>query len=961
MTNINKKRLLLTTLLSTAFAGTLAVPAMAQTAEDEIVVTGSRIKKKDFTSNAPVATVEAAQFERTGAVNTENLLNTLPQTVPGLDRTSNNPGNGSATVNLRGLGSNRTLVLIDGIRAVPFSGGGVVDLNTIPTALVRNVEVLTGGASAVYGSDAVAGVVNFIYNDSFEGVQLDLGTQLTQKGDAGLYNAGVTLGTNLDGGRGNVALNINYTSREPLFQGDRDFSTFAQFDDGAGGLFDGGSSGIPSLAFNASIADPGDTGRVTFNQDGSVRPFIFGGADNDFYNYAPVNYIQLPQERFATTALGRYEISENVEAYARASFSANKVDSQLAPTPIFQTSQFSLDGNPFLPVATQRLLSDAVGDGVDTDGDGIDDTATAFLRRRLEEVGPRRTVDDNQAFQVLGGLRGDVWFKDGWTYDVYLSEGRTLRAQAQQGNVNRARFSAALLLADADGDGNVDIDANGNASCAADPGGATVACTPMNIFGAGNISDDAAAYLRTAVAARATYEQTVFGANFAGDLGDFEIMGAGQIGAAFGVEYIENQFAFDPSQDLAASTIAGFNGSPAVSGKYDVWSAYGELSVPLLADLPFAQSVTLDLAGRLSDYSTAGKADAFKIGGDWTVNDDIRFRGNYNTTVRAPSVTDLFSPQGQNFPGAQDPCSANANQAITAAIEAICVATGVPAANVGSNLINTVSGQVPALAGGNPNLDVETGETWTVGAVYTPSFVDGLTLSVDYYDITIEEIIGSISAQEALDLCYVNAGTGGAGSQFCNLVTRQSDGQINTLTLTSQNSANATNRGVDVAATYTLETGDFLGSDYGSVALRYLGTFNLENDFLSNPAADLITCAGEFGNTCGEPDSEYRHRVSSIWNTDSFSTQLVWRMVGEVEDDLGVGGGSSVDSIDAFHYFDGSTTWDVNDNLAFTFGVNNLLDEQPPILGDNQEQANTYPATYDVFGRTFFLNAKTRF
>ena len=974
MTNLNKKRLLLTTLLSTAFAGTLAVPAVAQTADDDqIVVTGSRIKKKDFTSNAPVATVEAAQFERTGSINTENLLNTLPQTVPGLDRTSNNPGNGSATVNLRGLGSNRTLVLVNGTRQVPFGSGGVVDLNTIPIALVQNVEVLTGGASSVYGSDAVAGVVNFIYNDNFEGIEADLGVQMTQQGDAGLYNAGITMGANLDGGRGNVALNMNYTSREDLFQGDRDFSRFAQFDSGPGETINGGSSGVPGTAifapFNFGVPVPetaqfgGETSApIFFNSDGTISPFRFSFAsENDFYNYAPVNYIQLPQERFSTTALARYEINEWAEVYGRASFSSNKVDSQLAPTPIFQTSTFSLDGNPFIDAGAQQIISDTIGSGVDTDGDGIDDTARGFLRRRLEEVGPRETKDDNQAFQVLTGIRGDLWFAEGWEYDVYLSEGRTLRAQQQNGNVNRGRFNSGLLLADADGDGNVDVDANGNPTCAAGAaGGGTVGCSPLNIFGPNNISAASAAYISTAVASRSTYEQTVFGANFTGDLGDFTVNGD-TIGAAFGVEYIENEFAFDPSQDLAAFTIAGFNGSPPVAGGFDVWSAYGEVSVPLLRDKPFAQSVTLDLAGRISDYSIAGNANTWKIGGDWEVNDQLRFRGNFNTAVRAPSIDELFRPQGQNFPGGQHPCSANAEIPITDAIRAVCEGLGVPADNVGSAIINTISGQTPTLDSGNLNLGVEEAETFTIGAVFRPDFAQGLTFSVDYYDITIEDAISIIPVQSFTNLCFTNAEVGGIGSDFCNAISLQSDGSINTVSRQFENAALVTNRGVDLAANYSLETADWLGSDFGTLSLAYLGTYNIENDFQPTIlVADTITCAGEFGNTCGEPDPEYRHRMTAILDTDRFSTQLVWRHIGSLDDDAGPGS-SSIDSIDAFNYFDGSSTWDVNDNLALTLGINNLFDEQPPILGDNQEQANTFPATYDVFGRTFFLNAKTRF
>jgi len=288
--------------VSAALAG-MMLPTLALAQDDaadaeveEVIVTGSRIAKQDFVSNSPVATVGREQFVLTNTINTEALLNSLPQTVPGLDRTSNNPGNGTATVDLRGLGANRTLVLIDGKRVTPTSSSGIVDINSIPASLVKSVEVLTGGASAVYGSDAVAGVVNFILRDDFEGVELNMSTEQTEKGDAGLSTIDLTIGGNFGGDRGNAVLNLQWTDREDLFQGDRDFSTFAQFDDtDANGnpiLIDGGSSGIPGLSiFNGGLAGYSPSAGVTFGQDGSIRPFETG-TPNDFYNYAPVNYIR---------------------------------------------------------------------------------------------------------------------------------------------------------------------------------------------------------------------------------------------------------------------------------------------------------------------------------------------------------------------------------------------------------------------------------------------------------------------------------------------------------------------------------------------------------------------------------------------------------------------------------------------------------------------------------------------
>lgn len=950
---MNKKQLLLTTLLSAVTFGAAAVPANAQVEEDEIVVTGSRIKKKDFISNSPIATVDASQFENTFSINTENLLNTLPQTVPGLDRTSNNPGNGSATVDLRGIGANRTLVLVNGTRMIPFGQNGVVDLNTIPTSLIQNVEVLTGGASSVYGADAVAGVVNFILKDDFEGVETNIGYTATDRGDAGLFNVDATIGANLADGRGNVVMNVSYADREALFQGDRDFSEVALFNDGNGGLEPGGSSGVPGTSiFSGFDFGNGVSGPGVFEGNGTLRPFVLGGQVNDFYNYAPVNFIQLPQERFTITSLGSYELTDKIELYGRASFAQNRVDSELAPTPIFQTSQFSLDGNPFIDPASQAVISGTLGDGVDTDGDGIDDTATGFLRRRLVEVGPRQTQDINDAFQITLGLRGDL--TDTWSYDAYFQEGRTVRAQTQNGNVNRGRFDQALLLADADGDGNVDVDASGNPSCSdTSQNGGIGGCSPLNIFGPGNISDAAATFINTAAAATSEFTQTVIQGNLSGDLGSLRIS-EDPIGIAIGAEYIENSADFRPSQDVAASTIAGFNGSPPSGGAFEVGSVYGELSVPVIANAPFAERITLDLAGRYSDYSTSGGVEAYKIGGEWAINDQFRIRGNYNRAVRAPNIGELFAPVGENFPGAVDPCSANGNP--SAAVSAICAATGVPTGQIGSAVINTVSGQVQTLSGGNDSLSVEKADTYTVGFVVQPAAIEGLSLSVDYYDITINDAIAQFGggANNVLNVCYNDTTAGGVGSAFCNAITRASDGSIDFISLQSQNVASIDVSGVDIAADYRFDLGD-----KGSLGLNYLGTYNIKNDFTAFAGADVITCAGEFGTTCGEPDPSYRHRVTSNWNKGSVGVQLGWRMIGGVDDDAP--GTNTVDSISARHYFDLSSTWDISDQFALTIGSNNVLDKEPPVIGDNDEQANTYPASYDVFGRTFFANLKTRF
>ena len=992
--------------LATALAATsVAVPVFAaddETMIEEVVVTGSRIKRADFTSNAPVATIGSDQIDITGTINTESLLNTMPQMVPGFDRTSNNPGNGTATVDLRGLGSSRTLVLVNGTRANPTTQGGTVDINNIPAALIERVEVLTGGASAVYGSDAVAGVVNFILKDDFSGVSFSQSAEQTENGDAALYSTNLTIGANFDDGRGNVAVNLSYTDREDLFQGDRDFSTFAQFDssDANGNpiLIDGGSSGVPGTSIFAGglgNISPDNFG-VTFDPDGSVRPFITEGNDNDFYNYAPVNYIQLPQERYQATALAHYELMDGHEAYGRVMYTSSRVPQQLAPTPIFQSgTEFTLDGSPFLTAQAQaalsgnnagilgvgtrqdRVFADAAGNpatalgaadsGItctncvydsdltdtdprlnigplqDADGDGIADTGTAFLRRRLREVGPRISDDLYTGFQIKGGIRGEI-ADTTWSYDAYIQEGSVTSSNTQSGNVNRDRFKQALLLDLTDPTGGTCADTSAN--------GSTTDCAPINIFGEGNISEAGAAFLRTAVAAIGTFDQTVASVNFSGEL--FEMSG-GAVSAAFGYEHQSHAADFRPSQDLAAGTIAGFNGSPASGGAYRVDSYYGELYMPLLRDMAMAEAVDLELAYRSSDYSTVGTVDSFKVSGSWAFNEQVRLRAGFNTAVRAPNIGELFSPQGEGFPGSTDPCAAEG--APSAAVQAICVATGVPASVVGSPAINLAAGQVRQLSGGNPNLTEEDAETLTVGIVVEPEMIEGLTFSVDYFDIEIEDAVAAFGggANNVLTTCYDAASAnGGAGSPFCNAVTRRADGTIDFVSTGSQNVASITLNGIDVLASYDTE---LFG---GNMRLNYVGTFTNESDFTPFEGADTITCAGEFGNDCGEPLPEYKHRVTANWSRDNITAQLLWRYIGESSDD-DEGTVYFVETLDGENYFDAAVSYAFNDNFAVNVGVDNLLDTEPPILGDNQEQANTYPATYDVFGRTWYVKGSVTF
>ena len=950
-----KTRLLASSVFAGAAFGLVAMSAVAQeegdgeARQETVTVTGSRIAKQDFVSNSPIATVDAEVFELTGSVNTEDVLNTLPQAIPGFDRTSNNPGGGYATANLRGLGSSRTLVLMDGKRFVPTTSTGVVDLNNIPPSLIERVEVITGGASAVYGSDAVAGVVNFILKDDFEGFEANIGYEATMEhGDAEYYTADVTFGSNFDSGRGNVTVNIGYTNRKAVFQGDRDFSTEALGDSG-GVLVGFGSSGVPaghsfdSFDFTAlGLADPANcpagttlsggacVGQAIFDGANGFRPWINGGEGNDRYNYAPVNYLQLPQERFNTTSIAHYDINEDTQVYARFTGAFNQVPQQLAPTPAFTSITTAVD-NPFLSPTAQAAFAQ-----LDTDGDGF---ATTFIGRRMEETGGRKSNDDFFAFQVQTGLTGTL--AGSVDYDVFFQTGRTQDNVDLEGDISLGRYLQAV---------NVTDDGSGNPVCV-DPSGG---CVPLNIFGAGNISDEAAAFVSAGLNAKAEYNQTVAGASFSGSTeGLFELPG-GPIGWAFGGEYREESFAFRPDDNLGTGNLLGFNAQPPLEGGFDVYDLYAEFYAPILADQPGVELLAIEGAFRVSEYSTVGQTETYKIGGEYAPIDGLRFRGLYNTAVRAPNISELFSAVGNGFPPATDPCSASQDP-VGAGIAALCTATGVP--NVG--VYEQRNSQIEGLFGGNPDLEPEEAETYTIGFVYEPHFVDGLTVAIDYYDISITDYVTTLAGgvQGILNQCYLPANnpSQSASTVFCQAANRGASGEP----LVLANLANAGSldtAGIDLQVDYTFE----LDAVPGTFGVNYTGLVLDSWNFYAFDGAEVDDCKGHFGLFCDDPVPEYKHNMAFSWADGPFSAQLRWEFIGEIADD-----NDDVDyvveDLDAASYFNLSGSWDVNDNLRFTLGIDNLLDEEPPIIGSNQEQANTYPATYDPFGRTLFGSAKIRF
>ena len=961
-----KGRLLSASMLS-GVAALSAVPAFAQEADDTIVVTGSRIQREDLNAPSPVTTVNSEQLVLTNTVNTEQFLNTLPQVVPAFDQTSNNPGNGTATVNLRGLGTTRTLVLVDGAR---FAGSGpafVVDLNNIPAALVERVDVVTGGASAIYGSDAVAGVVNFILRDDFEGIQLDASHELSAAGwDANTTNVALTMGGNFADGRGNVVISGSYTNREALFQGDRADSALTFRDPGPGNESAGfsltGSANIPGGGFfspqfnnfgvNAgtntnfvgqTIADidplcgAASTTCTGFRgSDGTnVNGFRFGvpaGQADDTYNYAPENYLQLPQERYNLSGFASYEINDNMEAYMRGVFSEVVVDSQLAPTPAFLLLTVNND-NPTIPTTLRSLIT---GQPAVDNGDG---TSSFFISKRYEELGTRNSLRTTNALQLLGGLRGDI--NDNWSYDTYLNFTRSNNSQIQTGNISVAALQAGLL-------------------CDGGPTAVASGCTVpyVDLFGGqGGISPAAATSISRTGAILQEVEQTQWVGTLSGNLDGLSTPWAeGGAALVLGLEYRDLVGNTIPDSVLGPD-VRGFNQSAPVGGRYDVYEVFGELIMPLVTDQPFFESLQLNGAYRYSDYSLAavGGVHTFAVGLDWEPVSGMRFRGNFQRAVRAPNIAELFAPQTNGFPTATDPCSPDP---MTGGLRAGTIASTCP----GGGTVAQPFGQIQVLAGGNPGLTNETSDTITIGMVWQPDFVDGLTIQVDYYDIEVEDAVTTVPLQTILNECHQQ----GIASQ-CAITDQGRDPSsgvagINGFLapLGAINAANLAARGIDVNLGYSIDAFS------GTITAQYYGNYTLRSSFQSTPGSAVIECAGFFSGNCGEPTPEYKHTAQFGYIYGPLTASLRWRYISSVDADpttFPAGTLSSLsDSIDAVNYVDVTTQYAVNENLDLTLGVRNILGKDTPLLGSTvNEQANTWPATYTPFGRQLFFGASVRF
>lgn len=926
----------------------------------EIVVTGSRIQRRDLTSSSPLTVVQDEEFELSGTVNVEQVLNTLPQVIPGTTSFSNNPGNGAATLDLRGLGTTRTLVLVNGRRYFFFDANQVVDLNTIPSFLLDSVDVVTGGASAVYGSDALAGVVNFRLMNDLNGIKAGTQYNITEEGDGSRFNAYLAVGAELPDGRGNVVAYGEYFKRDAIFQGDRPFSTFAAGEacitpgstnpsTGVGtpfggavstcttrggelGLAPGGSSTPPFGRFRDFLGTTGSN----FNRgagivfDGPGGPVRNAVQPQDLYNYAPVNYLQLPQERFLLGGYGEFEITEGLIPFVEVAFANNRVQQELAATPV--TGFFDINVNSIAQFLNADTLARFRRAAAATGDPNV--IERAFVQRRTTETGARNSFDERNAFRVLGGVKGSI--VDDLNYESYYFYARTRNANVQQGNISRSAFAAGL---------------NGTG-------------TPINIFGPNTLTQAQVDAISITAQNNDISTLQVANAAITGNLFFTSPLASNSIGFAVGGEYRSVSAQFIPDTALSSGDVIGFNAADPTEGGYNVREGFAELLIPLIENR-FIDRLQLTAAYRYSDYSlrNVGGVHAYAGGVEFSPIRDLTLRGQYQRAVRAPNVDELFSGGGIGFPNATDPCSSRNTTNRTDAIRQLCIAQGVPAGAVFTSGVQ-INDQIPSRFGGNPDLEEETSDTYTVGAVFRPRFIPRLSITVDYFDISIDDTISTIGTNTVFDLCF---NRGDPGGEFCQLINRNAAGiisgeqfSVNTL---GRNIASLEVKGVDLQVDYSQPLGfSLMGGEESRLNFFFLGTYTDESNFtpIANIPEGEITCAGEFGITCGEPTPEYKwtSRLSFIDGPGTISFR--WRHLSSVDDDA-PNTDNFVEEIDDYNLFDLSFRFDVNDNFTITTGVNNIFDKKPPILGNNQEQANTFPSTYDVLGRDFFISADIRF
>jgi outer membrane receptor protein involved in Fe transport len=942
------KAVRLATIFGASAATAVSMPTFAaeESAEEveRIEVTGSRIKRTDLESASPVQITSSEDIKLSGFTRIEDLLNNLPQIEAASTAFQSNGATGTASLDLRGMGPNRTLVLVNGRRLQP---GGVYsqspDINQIPAALVKRVEVMTGGGASTYGADAVAGVVNFIMNDDFEGIEISAGAAGYQHNndndyiqglmdeknfeyptgsdgiDGKSYNIDITMGGSFDGGNGHAVAYATWRRNDELRQGARDYSSCALNDAGTacGGS---GNAVIPNFYLGGVDNGAFDWGNWDYLTLNSNSNFI--QSSGNLYNYAPVNHFMRPDERFTLGAFVNYEINEHVQPFLEVSYMNDRTVAQIAESGTFFAETYILPVDQ-LNADQQQYLNDNLG------LTSADDFAV-YIGKRNVEGGPRASNLEHNSFRIVFGAEGEI--NDSWFYEASINYGVSNSSAAYINDFFAPRIATAVDFG----------------LCAE-----TAGCIPYEVFTYQGVTEEAAGALTGVGILNGQATTMVLNGFVTGELEDVVMPTADSpVAVVFGAEYREETFERLSDEVYAQGLLLGQGGPTAsIQGEYNVSEIFAEASIPLVEGADFAESLVLDLGYRYSDYDTSGGASTYKVSVDYDPTDDWKLRASYNRAVRAPNVGELFAPQNLGLWGGVDGC-AGANPTFT---QAQCANTGVTAAQYG-NITPSPAGQYNGFFGGNPELEPEIADTITVGVVGNP--FDNFNFSVDYWNIELEDVIGTLGSELTLEQCAL---TGDAA--YCDNVIRNGAGS---LWLGQEGYVQATNinlaerhwEGVDVSANYLYE-----GLFGGTLRANFIGTRMLTKEYTPIPGNDDATfdCAGNIDNGCfAQP--EWRHVMKVSYDMDTFWTaSATWRYYGEVEYTEGVDEIVG-DAIGAQSYIDLKAAFDVNDNVSFLIGVNNVLDKEAPLVGNTlSTNGNAVAGFYDTLGRYIHANVTLRY
>ena len=937
----------------------------------EIVVTGSRIARRDFVADSPIVTVNSATLDSTGNVSLEGKLNKLPQLLPGATAyTANIASAGQATLNLRGLGASRNLVLLDGRRMQPAGATMAIDVNTLPAILVDNVEIISGGASAVYGSDAMSGVVNFKLRRNFTGIQIDAQSNISSRGDGATQDVSLLAGTDFAGGRGHLMIAGEYYNREGVYARDRKFYTDAFTAGGSSvasnslptGTFNPSAGNLPSTAaLNALFTSYGTAGTsiagntvLGFNNDSTLFTDTNGvrnyrGTTTGYTQRGTALYydpnaevrILSPLHRYAGFARVDYELSDSISAFAQGMMTRYSVVTGSSGA-LAQGNQVLVVPvtNPFIPADLSKLLASRPNA-----------TADFNVTKRFTAAGLRNIETENTVYQILAGLTGKIG-DSGISWDLSYSHGNTkTTSTVVTGGLSYDRVQTLLRAPD---------------------GGASLCQGGLNVFGENAISQSCLDYLGVTPSTYTDLTQDSVEANIQGGLIDLP---AGELRFATGGSYRRNAYRFTADAEFQTNPtqIISFNPSTNTRGTTDVVEGYAELLIPVLKDLPLVKSLDLDAAYRYSRYNVSGGVSAYKIDANWHVVEPLRLRGGFQRAVRAPNVGELFLGSSAaigsfnnlgSVPSGGDPCDVRSGYrtgANGAAVRSLCIAQGVPSSIVDSFQANNT--QVLGTTSGFAGLKPETANTYTIGAVLSSPFPSPLlrrmSLSVDYYNIEIKDAIGTISGVTLINSCFNATGTNSSYAQsspYCSGISRNADGTIYNINQPYLNLGGYKTAGIDFAFDWRLPLDAMgIGGDSGDLNINVLANYLDNFKIQSLPGAAYIDYAG----TIGSGTTYVPWRVTSTVGYDStaFGLGVRWQHLSALRDYTSITTpAAEKKGVPAYDTFDLFGHIKATDNFQIRFGVTNLADKKPPIVSDLS--GSTDPSTYDPMGRSVYVGVR---